>query len=119
MAKGGAGEKPFRQFRRDVLKAAAQARVRAEVQVRKVSPLAWLRYGPGRDRPGEPGWTERAHAEPEPLEVPSLILDEADARAARAILIRERRRIEAEKAAELQRRAEEAVNRAGAPNGAG
>src|SRR5262249_19759838 len=25
---------------------------------RAAEPLAWLRMGPGRDRPGEPGWTD-------------------------------------------------------------
>jgi hypothetical protein len=27
--------------------------------VKRTQPLAWLKSGPGRDRPGEPGWTER------------------------------------------------------------
>ena len=43
----------------DVREARAQARVAAETEVRRDNPLAWLRYGPGRDRAGEPGWTER------------------------------------------------------------
>ena len=29
-----------------------------KAEVRRDNPLAWLRYGPGRERPGEPGWTE-------------------------------------------------------------
>lgn len=33
----------------------------------RTNPLAWLRYGPGRERAGEPGWTEsREVTAPEP-----------------------------------------------------
>ena len=57
-----AGEKyadsPYRQFWQEVCQARAHARMMAEAFVRKDNPLAWLRYGPGRERPGEPGWTE-------------------------------------------------------------
>ena len=56
-----AGEKAdsvYRQFCREVREARAEARTAAEIQVRKDNALAWLRYGPGRERPGEPGWTE-------------------------------------------------------------
>ena len=36
----------------------AQARLRAEAAVLRKVPLAWLRFGPGRDRgPDAPGWT--------------------------------------------------------------
>ena len=45
-------------FHGEVRQARAQARVAAEAEVRRDNPLAWLRYGPGRQRPGEPGWTE-------------------------------------------------------------
>lgn len=48
----------YRQFRQDVLRAQAEARVVAEIQVYRENPLAWLRFGPGRSRPGEPGWTD-------------------------------------------------------------
>ena len=50
---------PHRTFLVDVREARAQARVAAETAVRRDNPLAWLRYGPGRDRAGAPGWTER------------------------------------------------------------
>ena len=48
----------------------AEARIRAEAVVLKKNPLAWLRFGPGRDRgPEDPGWT-RAVGEV-PVEVKS------------------------------------------------
>lgn len=53
-------EEMFRAFAERVEDAAAQARVMAEVTVRASNPVAWLRWGPGRDRPGEPGWTDSA-----------------------------------------------------------
>ena len=49
----------FRQFQQEVCQAKAEARVAAEIAVRKDSPFNWLRYGPGRERPGEPGWTDQ------------------------------------------------------------
>lgn len=48
----------------------AEARLKAEAKVLKANPLAWLRFGPGRDRgPEDPGWT-RAVGEV-PVEVKS------------------------------------------------
>lgn len=58
MAWGEKGNPRYVQFFHDVRKARAEARVVAENEVRRDNPLAWLRYGPGRERPGEPGWTE-------------------------------------------------------------
>ncbi len=52
---------PYRDFHDAVRQARAQSRVAAETEVRRDQPLAWLRYGPGRERPGAPGWTE-SHA---------------------------------------------------------
>ena len=46
------------EFWEDVRQARAQARVAAETEVRRDNPLAWLRFGPGRERPAEPGWTQ-------------------------------------------------------------
>ena len=46
------------EFWDEVRQARAQARVAAETEVRRDNPLAWLRFGPGRERPGEPGWTQ-------------------------------------------------------------
>ncbi len=53
------GSEPYCEFADEVRQAQAQARVAAETEVRRAQPLAWLRYGPGRDRPAEPGWTEQ------------------------------------------------------------
>ena len=49
---------PFLSFRKDVLTARAQARLSAEIEVRRDSPFNWLRFGPGRERADGPGWTE-------------------------------------------------------------
>jgi hypothetical protein len=51
-------EEPFHSFVTDVRTARAQARLSAEIEVRKDEPFNWLRFGPGRERPGEDGWTE-------------------------------------------------------------
>jgi len=56
--KGGKERAIYRELWEKVEQAHAQARVLAEAEVRKDNPFAWLRYGPGRERPGEPGWTE-------------------------------------------------------------
>ena len=50
--------RPYFQFFEDVRVARAQARLSAEIEVRKDQPFNWLRFGPGRERPGEDGWTE-------------------------------------------------------------
>jgi hypothetical protein len=50
--------KPYVVFSADVRAARAQARLSAEIEVRRDQPFAWLRFGPGREREGEPGWTE-------------------------------------------------------------
>ena len=49
---------PYLGFRNDVLTARAQARLSAEIEVRKDQPFNWLRFGPGREREDAPGWTE-------------------------------------------------------------
>ncbi len=49
---------PYLSFVRDVWAARAQARLSAEIEVRKDQPFNWLRFGPGREREGEAGWTE-------------------------------------------------------------
>jgi len=38
----------------------ANARMTAETKVHDEDPLAWLRFGPGRERPDAPGWTSPA-----------------------------------------------------------
>lgn len=51
-------KEPYVTFVRDVRSARAQARLSAEIEVRKEHPFSWLRFGPGREREGEAGWTE-------------------------------------------------------------
>lgn len=51
-------EDEYVEFQRVVRQARAEARAAVEAQVRTESPFNWLRYGPGRERPGEPGWTD-------------------------------------------------------------
>ncbi len=63
MRAGERGNPIYRPFCAEVRQARAEARTAAEIQVRKDNPLAWLRYGPGRERPGEPGWTESSKVE--------------------------------------------------------
>lgn len=46
------------EFQRQVRMARARVRAEVEAQVRKEAPFNWLRFGPGRERPGEPGWTD-------------------------------------------------------------
>jgi hypothetical protein len=62
----------FAAFAAAVREARSKARLRREVAVAADSPLAWLMKGPGRERPGEPGWSdtqrrEAAAAASEPL----------------------------------------------------
>jgi len=56
---GTQGRAPFSEFSDAIAQARAESRLAAEVEVRRDEPLAWLMKGPGRDRPGEPGWTDR------------------------------------------------------------
>jgi hypothetical protein len=62
----------FHDFALGVMMARAQARVEAEAIVFKTDPFKWLRYGPGRERPGRPGWGDTiavAGADGGPLKV--------------------------------------------------
>ncbi len=47
----------YRRFVRNVRQAAAQARLRSEIKVREKDLKFWLLSGPGKERPGCPGWT--------------------------------------------------------------
>lgn len=51
-------KQPYLGFFEEVRLARAQARLAAEIEVRKDLPFNWLRYGPGRERENLPGWTE-------------------------------------------------------------
>lgn len=46
------------RFFLDVMQAKAESRSMREMQVANDSPFQWLRYGPGRTRPGREGWTD-------------------------------------------------------------
>jgi hypothetical protein len=48
----------YSRFFLEVVQAKAEGRLLAEIQVRNESPQAWLKNGPGRTKPGRPGWTE-------------------------------------------------------------
>jgi hypothetical protein len=59
MARGERNPKaPFGPFYEQVLKAQAQARLKAEVELREQNALQWLKCGPGKEYPGLPGWSE-------------------------------------------------------------
>ena len=57
MERGEQGEEPYATMERAVRQARAQARVEAEKWVWEHQPLLWLLCGPGRERPGAPGWS--------------------------------------------------------------
>ena len=44
-------------FKKALEQAAAQARVAAELRVFQEDAKTWLKSGPGKDTPSEPGWT--------------------------------------------------------------
>jgi hypothetical protein len=60
------GRSPYREFRRDVLQAHAQARLKAEVAILTDRPLDWLKFGPGKEMAEAPGWTGPARPRPTP-----------------------------------------------------
>lgn len=47
----------FAQFSQSVEQARADARMAAEKRVLDEQPATWLLKGPGRERPGRPGWS--------------------------------------------------------------
>lgn len=53
---------PYRGFCEAIRQARAQARLKAEIETRSAFPRDWLRHGPGRERPGRPGWSSPAKA---------------------------------------------------------
>jgi hypothetical protein len=48
---------PFAGFAVEVRSAAAQARLRAEMHILDEAPRVWLEHGPGREGPGNAGWS--------------------------------------------------------------
>jgi hypothetical protein len=55
------------------MQARAQARLKAEVELRSESPRDWLRLGPGREQPDRPGWTSPARHQARPKRTESLL----------------------------------------------
>lgn len=53
----------LRAFQAEVRQAQAQARMAAEITVRTKKPFEWLRYGPGREKKDNPGWTDTSKVE--------------------------------------------------------
>ena len=53
---------PYRTFYLRVQTARAQARLLAESTVLEKAPHVWLKSGPGRECPGNPGWTRDVSA---------------------------------------------------------
>jgi hypothetical protein len=53
----------YAAFAAEVRQARAQARQIAEARVFNEDAFKWLRYGPGRERPDEPGWTESSNVD--------------------------------------------------------
>jgi hypothetical protein len=54
------GSSRFRRFAAEVRQAAAQARLKAEIDVLKADARFWLRHGPGRETADARGWTTPA-----------------------------------------------------------
>jgi hypothetical protein len=81
MAKGAEpdGRQRYRAFRREVLQAHAQARLKAEVAALSERPLDWLKSGPGKETALGSGWT--GPARPRAADTgPANILADATAR---------------------------------------
>jgi hypothetical protein len=54
----------FRRFRDQVREAIAMARLAAETYALKNDPLAWLKYGPGKETTDIPGWSNASKPPP-------------------------------------------------------
>ena len=65
--KGESGRGLYRELWDKSRTAVAVSRTDAEARVFRDTPFQWLCYGPGRERPDEPGWTES----PQTLQVES------------------------------------------------
>jgi hypothetical protein len=59
LARGGKPESrgKYRNLFLGVQQAQAQARLNAEISAYQDDPIAWLKSGPGKERPNAPGWT--------------------------------------------------------------
>ena len=89
MKRGEQGDEPFAGLKAQVDQARARTRIGAEQRVRDEHPLSWLRLGPGRERKGQPGWTEAveplSNPEPEEMEEEEPGVMEAIAEALREV----------------------------------
>ncbi len=70
--RGRRAREPYRRLVRELEAAEAQARLRAEVAMLEKDVRSWLKHGPGRDRPGRPGWA--ALVRPAPADRPADLL---------------------------------------------
>ncbi len=52
----------YRAFARAIREAEAQARLKAELNVREDKPLDWLKAGPGKASADNPGWSNTSKA---------------------------------------------------------
>jgi AcrR family transcriptional regulator len=62
-----------RSFRLAILQAHARARLGAEARAMIEDPLAWLKYGPGKDAPEAPGWANPTRAQSNTAETTRLL----------------------------------------------
>lgn len=83
-------EEMFREFREEIEQASREARVHAEIDVRKTKPLDWLLKGPGRNRPDDPGWSQS-------LELAGKVDTSASTDADLAVALEEIQRLKEEK----------------------
>jgi hypothetical protein len=63
----GSAKRPsprFRRFRDQVREAIATARLAAEMYALKNDPLAWLKFGPGKETTDVPGWSNAVKPPP-------------------------------------------------------
>lgn len=74
---GKEARQPYRELLHKVEQAQGQARLKAEMAAMEADPRGWLKHGPGKERPGNPGWA--ALAKPAPGRDPALDLFTAPA----------------------------------------
>ena len=78
-ATGKKARKRYRELFYKVEQAQGQARLRVELAALEVDPRFWLKHGPGREQPGNPGWAAMAKSaapprdESDPLVSPELL----------------------------------------------
>jgi hypothetical protein len=76
LGRGRRAREPFASFAIEVRSAVAQARIRAEAHMLDNDPKAWLQHGPGRESPGNPGWSGPVKAiEPTEAQEPNPFLN--------------------------------------------